>query len=724
MYSTAPNMCITRMPVGAGNPFTVISNDVASYSRDDRLSSSAKGILLTIFALPDKSWHFSVKGLSLLMKDSEDKIRSTLKELKKLGYYVAEKNKDEKGRYRSTRYCFYETAQFHTDEDAGKENGLFSSPCPHRAFPDVDNPDTVFPAQLNTNQSNTNPLSTKSVCQSGAETTDGRTETENVFNSKENHSDAVQQVTEIKELEIMFAEATGFAEEVKQYLAEMISTGRINSKKTVDAEELLQKLWTVYTENGLPVFLKSLEAECTKSLKKLKYVKARDSYLKSVIAEFTLKYTSQNSADKKDKPKKERSETEHSESVKVLGFREMLKEMHYPGYNLDSEIFDSEENYYSYFGDYDDDLKDCIIPDSFMDNQETMENALKFLGRYHCIDSDEYRTFADETFRSLARIICTSKAGRKTVSGSRLIHRLNEIHADKYDIDDSIFEFVQSFRTHSENKSAEYSDVTNKKAYKEAMLVSFLDGEYQEMNLTVQHKIAMMDKHLAEAEEKRRKEKEQHEEWVNWMKENNFDLPAEETSAEPETAVEESKQIVLAVEESIPQESADTVADTAETAPEAEETTEPKEKWTKAHAEQVVRNLFGEDISEERLNYFTKGTYDEEPDTLETEEVIPVAEDTTAPEAEKTESVCPADRHEHQKSDSVSEDGTFTVTDEMRNRVQNALYGENKEEICRFTEDTTVPEMEEPVEKRKSVSLPATFRCTARYRSIWFPDYA
>ncbi|MDE5557471.1 MAG: hypothetical protein K2J32_07230 [Ruminococcus sp.] len=527
-----------------------------------------------------------------------------------------------------------------------------------------------------------NLLNTKSVSQSAVESTAGRT---SVLDSKENHSDTVSQVTEIRELEIMFSGMTGFAEEVKQYLAEMISTGRISSKRMVDSDKLLQNLWTVYTANGLPVFLKSLEAECTKSLKKLKYVKARDSYLKSVIAEFTLKYTSQNSADKKDKPKKERSETEHSEPVKVLGFREMLKEMHYPGYNLDSEIFDSEENYYSYFGDYDDDLKDCIIPDSFMDNQETMENALKFLGRYHCIDSDEYRTFADETFRSLARIICTSKAGRKTVSRSRLIHRLNEIHADKYGIDDSIFEFVQSFRTHSENKSAEYSDVTNKKAYKEAMLVSFLDGEYQEMNLTVQHKIAVMDRHLAEAEEKRRKAKEQHEEWVNWMKENNFDLPAEETSAEPETAVEESKQIVPAVEESVPQESADTVTDIAETVSDGNQ-------------------------------------------TEETEEVIQVAEDTTAPEAEetteKTESVCPADKHENQKSGAVSEDGTFTVTDEMRNRVQNALYGENKEEICRFTEDTTVPEMEEPVEKRKSVSLPATFRCAERYRSIWFPDYA
>ena len=70
--------------------------------------------------------------------------------------------------------------------------------------------------------------------------------------------------------------------------------------------------------------------------------------------------------------------------------------------------------------------------------------------------------------------------------------------------------------------------------------------------------------------------------------------------------------------------------------------------------------------------------YGEKPNTSETEEVIAVTEDATAPEAKKiTESVCPADKHENQKSCAVSENGDFNVTNEMRNRMINALSGEN-----------------------------------------------
>ena len=70
--------------------------------------------------------------------------------------------------------------------------------------------------------------------------------------------------------------------------------------------------------------------------------------------------------------------------------------------------------------------------------------------------------------------------------------------------------------------------------------------------------------------------------------------------------------------------------------------------------------------------------YNEESNTSNTEEVIAVTEDATAPEAKKiTESVCPADKHENQKSCAVSENGDFNVTNEMRNRMINALSGEN-----------------------------------------------
>ncbi len=163
MYKLAPNMEIKRMPAGAENPFTVISNDETSFAMDRRLTSSAKGILFTVFTLCEKKWHFSVEGLCGLMKDGETKIRSTLEELEKLGYYVTEQVKDEKGRYKPTKYYFYESVKLNDRKDAAKQNGLFSSLCPDLGFPDADAPYPENPAQLNTNILNTKGLNTKSV---------------------------------------------------------------------------------------------------------------------------------------------------------------------------------------------------------------------------------------------------------------------------------------------------------------------------------------------------------------------------------------------------------------------------------------------------------------------------------------------------------------------------------------------------------------------------------
>ncbi|MDE6678739.1 MAG: hypothetical protein K2K02_06840 [Ruminococcus sp.] len=461
----------------------------------------------------------------------------------------------------------------------------------------------------------------------------------------------------------------------------MISTGRISRTKTVNTEELLQKMQEIYAENELSVFLKKLESVYMESLKNLKYANARNSYLKSVIAEFTMKYTSEIKTQQHDK-------TEHSEPVKPLSFREMLKEMQYPDkYYMDSEIFDDEDSYYDYFGDDDEEeRKMCMIPDSFRNSQETMERALKFLGRYYWIfaDHEDYRKFADETYRTLARIICTGKVGRnRTVPTGLLIRRLNEINSDKHENDDSIDDFMHSFRKHLEDKLTEYSDISNKKAYTEAMLVSFLDGEYQENNIRAEMLLNQFTKRRKETEPYRQEVYNCAEDTARVTDTKSAEESVETETAMEEIAVEETKpeyvENVLAVEEIIQPESlADGTTDTIETAPEAEETTEPKEKWTKEYAEQVVKNLFGEDISEERLNYFTKGMYDEEPNTSKTEEVIAVTEDATALEVkETTESVCPADKHENQKSCAVSENGDFNVTNEMRNRVINALLGEN-----------------------------------------------
>ncbi|MDE6833824.1 MAG: hypothetical protein K2J39_06240 [Ruminococcus sp.] len=157
------------------------------------------------------------------------------------------------------------------------------------------------------------------------------------------------------------------------------------------------------------------------------------------------------------------------------------------------------------------------------------------------------------------------------------------------------------------------------------------------------------------------------------------------------------------MEETIQPESlADDMTDTIETAPEAPDV-KKTEKWTKEYAEQVVRNIFGEDISEERLNYFTKGMYEEsevsETETVPvpetSEEVIDIAE-TATEEPEENSSVTENIQSET-SSDNMTEIPTeevavipeiqvpikapaqkaekFTITDEMRKNIFKDLFG-------------------------------------------------
>lgn len=647
MYRVEPNMQIMRMPVGAENPFTVTSNDENSFARDSRLSLSAKGLLFTVFTLREEDWHFSADGLSSLVKDSGGKIRSVLNELKKFGYYVVEQVKDKNGRYRPSRYCFYESSQLNDREDTVEQNGLFSSLSPDDVFPYAVKPDADSATQSNTNILNTNKRNTESVCQPGS-VTDGLTETGNQENT----------VSEIPELEIMFTEMTGqFALQVKQYLTEIVATGKINGRKAVDAEKLMQKLWTVYKENSLSAFLKELESVCTESLKNLKHERARDNFLKSVTAEFAVKYHSE-------------SGTEKKYSEPAPDFREMLKAMQYPCCDLDSEIFDSEDSYSEYFGDDDEEeLKQCVIPDSFVNHRETMEHALKFLGRFHWGMSPEHRTFADEAYRSLAKIICTGKAGKnRSVDSGILVRRLNEINADVHNDGIGISDFMQSFHSHFEDKYAEYSAASNKKAYMEVMLVSFLDGEYQELNIRANHEIAVLDRYCVE--EKNRKE----------------DCEKQYSSAEhhAESCVKAKEaETVETITESDSEEISSVVEEQPETVTEesAEETEQPElPKLTRKDGEEFFRSL---GFSGEKLEWLLRDYDDEDTEEPFPEPCIDMTEDSAADTAETvtepsetvTEQVAEQDMgilisvpETVPESDNSAAD-LCTITPEMRNSV-------------------------------------------------------
>ena len=79
------------------NDYTVMSN---YHFKDKKLSLKAKGLLSLMLSLPD-SWDYTISGLVSICKENETAIKSTLEELKVLGYLEIIKkmpNETESGR--------------------------------------------------------------------------------------------------------------------------------------------------------------------------------------------------------------------------------------------------------------------------------------------------------------------------------------------------------------------------------------------------------------------------------------------------------------------------------------------------------------------------------------------------------------------------------------------------------------------------------------------------
>ena len=75
--------------------FTMISNNIL---RDKELSMKDRGVLCTIFSLPD-GWEFSVNGLSTLVPDGTDSLSASIRHLESLGYLARTKKRGANGRF-------------------------------------------------------------------------------------------------------------------------------------------------------------------------------------------------------------------------------------------------------------------------------------------------------------------------------------------------------------------------------------------------------------------------------------------------------------------------------------------------------------------------------------------------------------------------------------------------------------------------------------------------
>ena len=123
-------MAVFRVEKNKG--YTVMSNH---HLRNKDLTLKAKGLLSQMLSLPE-DWDYTLKGLSLINRESIDAIRQAIRELERAGYIVRSRERDEKGRLRGADYVIYEQPQTPPASD-----------LPTLENPTLDNPTLEKPAQ-------------------------------------------------------------------------------------------------------------------------------------------------------------------------------------------------------------------------------------------------------------------------------------------------------------------------------------------------------------------------------------------------------------------------------------------------------------------------------------------------------------------------------------------------------------------------------------------------
>ena len=123
-------MAVFRVEKNRG--YTVMSNH---HLRNKDLSLKAKGLLSQMLSLPE-NWDYTLKGLSLINRESIDAIRTAVWELEKAGYITRQQNRDGKGKMADMVYTIYEQPQPRPEAEDEEQ-------------PRLENPVSGNPMQLN-----------------------------------------------------------------------------------------------------------------------------------------------------------------------------------------------------------------------------------------------------------------------------------------------------------------------------------------------------------------------------------------------------------------------------------------------------------------------------------------------------------------------------------------------------------------------------------------------
>lgn len=120
----------------AERDFTILSNTIA---RDKELSLKAKGLLLVVFSLNERSWDFSINGLCKIVKEGKSAVYNAIDELKEHGYCSCYQQRGIDGQLGQVEYTFYE----HPNDQVSENKPLSD-------YQQADNPQADNQTQLNT----------------------------------------------------------------------------------------------------------------------------------------------------------------------------------------------------------------------------------------------------------------------------------------------------------------------------------------------------------------------------------------------------------------------------------------------------------------------------------------------------------------------------------------------------------------------------------------------
>lgn len=137
--------------------YTIMCN---THLRDKNLSLKAKGLLSMMLSLPDK-WHYSVKGLEGICKESKNTINSVLNELEDNNYLVRRRRYCN-GKISEWEYIIFENNENHDEELLHLKNEDIENEDIENE--DIENRDVYkITKELNTKELNTNEYKEKNI---------------------------------------------------------------------------------------------------------------------------------------------------------------------------------------------------------------------------------------------------------------------------------------------------------------------------------------------------------------------------------------------------------------------------------------------------------------------------------------------------------------------------------------------------------------------------------